>query len=385
MNFLVLGAKLQGIEAIYLGKKAGYYVTVIDCRDDAPGADLADEFIKADIMEWDQVAEYFIKADVIIPVIEDTLVLHKIQTYGDKNGGKIGKKIIFDYKAYELSGSKEKSNELFEKTGIPMPKKYPDCKYPVIVKPDNLSGSANVHIAYCDKEVKKYKNIYSDQNLIIQEYLEGPSYSLEVLGDGEQFYFPLITQVIIDHEFDCKRIASPVNITQEKEKQMFDIAKTLADKIKINGIFDIEVIDSGKTLKVLEIDARMPSQTPISVYKSTGINMIKMLADMKQGKKISCEPAKKIQACLYQQIYVHSKKIEVLGEHIMSQSHSLEIIENFYGADEVITDYKKGCQKWRAIVIIVRDSREAAKAAFINFIDQIKINLELTDWEYIEG
>lgn len=367
INILVLGAKLQGTEVIYLAKKAGYHVTVVDKKSTALGIDLADEYVKADILDESKVIGCIKRADVVIPAIEDTQVLDQVIKYGEKTGTKV----LFDKESYRISSSKSLSNKLFEELELPMPKQYPACEYPVIMKPDHLSGSSNVKKAYSAKEAEAYLKKHGKEKVVIQEYLEGPSYSLEVIGNGTEFYFPQITEVIVDDNYDCKRIIAPAVISEDVSEQMMTIGRKLSDKLKIKGIFDIEVILHKGKLKLLEIDARFPSQTPISVYHSTGINMVELMVNQAFGKFSGKHEAIGMRSCIYQQILVSDGKIEVLGEHIMGSCRHLKQIMNFYGADEVMTDYYPGAKTWKAIVIITRDSQKEAMEAFEEFTRNI--------------
>lgn len=381
VHLLVLGAKLQGVEAIYLGKKAGYFVTAVDRRAEAPGADMADVFLQADIFDEEQMLMLFEKVDAVLPVIEDCAVLEQVREYGRKTG----KKVIFDWAAYEISSSKELSNNLFKESGLPIPGTYPHCQYPVILKPDGQSGSSHVEKAYNRDAVEAYLVCHSGEKTVIQEYLEGPSYSLEVVGDGEHFFYPQITEVIVDQEYDCKRIKAPASLTRAEQNQMQKIAEVLADRLKIRGIFDIEVISSQGQLKLLEIDARLPSQTPISVYHSSGINMVELLVDLILGKKKSMILPDRRKTCLYQQVQIQDGKILILGEHIMGECSHLQIKEKFFGADEVITDYRPGCASWKAIVIVTGNSEEEAWGKFQEFIKDIQAQAAFSGWEYVEG
>lgn len=372
MRMLVLGAKLQGTEVIYLAKEAGYHVTVIDKDKDAPAVDLADRYIKADILrDSDIVKECYKKADVVFPVIEDEKVLKRAVEYGAQTDTKV----IFDLEAYKISSSKLLSNKLFEELNLPLPGKYPDCQYPVILKPDGMSGSTNVKKAYSKEEVEAYFEEYGRENVVVQEYLDGPSYSLEVIGDGEKFYFPQITEVCVDASYDCNRIAAPAVISDDIHRQMMDIGQKLAKKLKIKGIFDIEVIDDNGTLKLLEIDARFPSQTPVSVYNSTGINMVKMLAELTLFGETNMKPFKKVKHCLYQQIAVRDGSVEMLGEHIIGDTSHLKRFKDFMGADEVMAecDIKESPANWKAIVIITRKTEQEAVKAFNKFVDNIRL------------
>src|SRR5665647_709377 len=57
-------------------------------------------------------------------------------------------------------------------------------------------------------------------------------------------------------------------------------ALRLAAGLGLNGLMDVEVMVRGAEPKVLEIDARLPSQTPTAVYWSSGLNSVELLHDM---------------------------------------------------------------------------------------------------------
>lgn len=381
LRLLVVGAKLQGVEAMYLARKAGFYVMVADRNADAPGILLADEAVITDVYDENTMLPLFQKIDAVLPAVEDIHVLLKLEEYG----GKTGKPVIFDRSAYSISCSKQNSNRLFVENRLPVPAVYPDCGYPVILKPDGLSGSQFVRKAFNPSEVEAYLTMHELEGTVIQEYLEGPSYSLEVIGDGENYFFPQITEVICDQNYDCKRIIAPAALSPSEEQQMLAIGESLARSLHIKGIFDIEVISHHGQLKLLEIDARLPSQTPVSVYHSTGINMVEMLVHIALGQveKVRVLPTR--QVCFYQQIQVSSGQISVLGEHIMSACRNLRIREGFFGSTDAITDYSEGSSDWKAIIITTGADRHQAQERFHDFIACVKQELGLADWDFIEG
>jgi pyrrolysine biosynthesis protein PylC len=300
-------------------------------------------------------------------------------------GLKTGTVVLFDMNAYRVSSSKKKSNALFIQNHLPVPAVYPACGYPVILKPDGQSGSAHVKKAYAPEEVKDYLKLHPHDKTVIQEYMEGASYSLEVIGDGKRFYFPQITEVITDKAYDCKRIVAPGALRDEEKRQMLDLGKKLAEQLKIKGIFDIEVISHNGRLKLLEIDARFPSQTPISVYHSTGMNMVEMMVNLALGDagKVRVLPAK--QVCLYQQIQVRGGKISVQGEHMIGSCKGLKIHADFFGSTEAITDYEAGSRDWKAIVIVTGDDERHAYQNFLGFIETLRLETGLENWELVEG
>lgn len=371
MNVLVIGCKLQGTEVIYLAKEAGWHVTAVDHNHDACGACLADTFICCDVNEQDKMLLIFKESDIVIPAIEDENVCSRILQYGEMTDTPV----LFDKDAYFISSSKERSNELFEKLGLPLPGKYPECGFPVIVKPDNRSGSEMVECVDNEEQLREYMKKYegSDQP-VIQEYLSGRSFSLEVLRINGKSVYPLVTEVIMDDKYDCKRIVAPAVISDDELNQMYDIAGKLDKALNIEGIFDIEVISDNGKLKLLEIDARVPSQTPISVYHASGFNMIKWLVEQKLFGKTDTAIAKK-QVCMYQQISVTPECIRVYGEHIMSERSNLARIKGFFGADEAITDYKDSSKSFCAIVIVCGKTYSEAESRFKKVLDNISSHI----------
>lgn len=321
----------------------------------------------------------FEEVDVVIPAIENKNILERLLEYGEITKTKV----IFDNNSYNISSSKQLSNKLFENLGLPLPAKYPDCKYPIIIKPDHLSGSRNVFKAFSKAEADKILAAMNGE-IVIQEYLEGQSFSLEVLGDGNSFFYPQITEVVVDDNYDCKRIIAPAKISRELKEQLYMLAYIIAEHLKIKGIFDIEVINHNGVLKLLEIDARFPSQTPISIYQSSGINMVDILVELSLGTFNGIKRTKN-KVCYYQQIVVDDSGIKVMGEHVMESCINLKIVDGFFGADEGITDYEEGGNNFKAIVIVTADTHENAYNKFLMCIDNIKSEMKNRNLVFMEG
>lgn len=377
IKILIVGGKLQGTEAAYLSKKAGYFSILVDKKKEIPASALVDRFAQVNVFTEEKMLELFDEVDIVLPAIEDDAVLHKLVEYGDITQTPV----IFDERNYQISSSKQLSNDIFEKLGLPLPGKYPNTQYPIVIKPDDLSGSSHVHKAVDAEEADK---IIASMNgkIVIQEFLEGRSFSLEVIGDGENFFFPQITEVVIDEGYDCKRVIAPAEISTSIEEQFLKIAKELASSLKIKGIFDIEVINHHGILKLIEIDARFPSQTPIAVYKSCGINLVECLVELALGRFNELKQTSN-KVCYYQQIEVNESRILVIGEHTIASCIGLKLIQGFFGADEAITDYEEGKTHWKAIVMTTADTYQNAYNQFVSFINNIQLLNE--HLKYIEG
>ena len=283
MIVAVVGGNLQGVEATYLARKAGWEVVLIDKNSNAPASGLCDDFIQGDVTDTGSHWDILQQADIIIPALENLSALKTLQ----QKALKTGTPLALDSHAYSITSSKLQSNQLFSRLDIATPKPYPECKFPVIVKPDTSSGSHGIHIF---EDISVLNNfILQTENLnswVIQEFVSGPSYSLEVIGSPGNYHTLTVTDLFMDAQFDCKRVTVPTAISSVFVKQFEKISLLIAERLELTGIMDVEVIEHEGSLKVLEIDARLPSQTPAAVFWSTGINMVALLGKLYLKGKI---------------------------------------------------------------------------------------------------
>ena len=351
MKIGIIGGRLQGTEACYLARACGMESILIDMDPEAPAGGLADRFVPADLVNEDKSAvEAFMECDIILPANENDELLAKTCELAER----FGIPLAFDPEAYEITKSKLKSDRLFHENGIPCPKYFPEGKAPYVAKPSDGSGSTGVVRLESYEDAEKYlKN--AEPGCIIQEYLEGPSYSIEVIGRPGNYRTYTVTEVHVDQAYDCNMITSPVKLPYDKPERFSDIALRLAELVRLHGIMDVEVIDDGEDLKVLEIDARIPSQTPIAVLKSSGMNQLKELCDITlfgefRDENTAGKGREKI-FCAYENYKRENGLITSEGEHIMRNAGPLTYRDDFMGSMETMTDYAGPGSDFRGIFI----------------------------------
>lgn len=377
MRVVVVGGKLQGVEAAYLARQAGWEVVLVDRDGFAPATGLCDEFCQMAITDnVDKLARLVKTADLIIPAIEDLTVLNCLS----RIAGRQNVPLAFDPSSYNISSSKKKSDLLFSSQGINAPKYWPKCNFPVIIKPSDSSGSQGVEKIFSFNHLSDFfREQEGDMaNWIIQEFMEGPSYSLEIMGFQGEFITLQTTDLEMDRHYDCKRVWAPTELEPALEHQFRAIAHKIAKAINLTGIMDVEVIKHQGILKVLEIDARLPSQTPTVVYRSTGINMVKMLYDIYVRGQLPENPDNfPGKAVVYEHIRVTREGLETLGEHIMTTGGPLRYYNNLFGADEIITNYEDGRSSWVATLIITGRDRQEVWTKRCAVIQNIASHLDL--------
>jgi pyrrolysine biosynthesis protein PylC len=292
--------------------------------------------------------------------------------------------LLFDLPAYRVTASKLASRRLFAELGVPQPRGWPACGFPAVVKPSSASGSEGVAVVHDDDELARARRELerSGYEVVVEEYVAGPSLSLEVLAWGGKAIPLQATGLEFDASYDCKRVVAPVAEARAGEAApagpggacdweravapgvlgALDAAGVrIAEGLGLNGLMDVEVMVSGSGPQLLEIDARLPSQTPTAVYWSSGLNMVELLARTVAHGAPPVVDRTATSACVYQHVRAGRGILEVVGEHVMGAAGPLRLVPGFFGADEALTDYAPGREEWAATLIVVGEGAREAR------------------------
>ena len=297
------------------------------------------------------------QVDLILPATENQEALDSLVAMAETHRFVLA----FDPSAYAISSSKRRSDQLMAEKCIPAPCYYPDCDPPYVVKPSGASGSEGVRIIESTEEMETFLIGKDRSSWVAQEFLEGPSYSIEIIGRPGEYQVYEITEIHMDETYDCKRVTAPCNLPNTMADQMETLAIRLADSVSLHGIMDVEVIEHKGQLKVLEIDARIPSQTPTAVYYTSGRNEIKDLVALFLGVWPPEEEKKRkpTRHSSFLHLMVGNGEIRCMGEHIMGGGGTLHLLPGFCEADEALTDYVPGSGTWRGTFIHSADDRDS--------------------------
>jgi len=368
MKIAIVGGALQGTEAVYLSKKAGYETFVIDRRNEAPALSLADGYEVFDpSLDKKRAMRIFNDCDAVLPANENLTLLHSLNDMMRSSNVPF----LFDMDSYTLSSSKSASNRMMEAAGIPLPGKWPECGFPAIVKPSGQSGSVGVRVAYNDDDVKAGIDdiIKMSDHPVIQEFVSGKSVSIEAVGNGSEYRSFVTTEVMLSGNYDCKRVrCAPGILNDEREKEFRRIAEAAASYIHLRALMDVEAIDTKNGLRVLEIDARIPSQTPAAVLAATGVNILEELVNSRKGK---FGGSIKNGASSYEHFLIKDKKLITCGEKEFAHVVHPEISKGLFGSDEMISDYRPGVKEWRGTMINGAASEKALERKRSACIDRI--------------
>jgi len=384
MKLLVLGGQLQGTEITYLAKAAGWEVTVVDKTAAVLASRLCDRFLQADLFTLE--AGFFRGYDLVFPALEDLSAL----LYAQKLAALAGTPMAFDEAAYRLSRSKIQTNRFLRDLGIKIPglltdffeeqgpfaatgsapqspcaPQSPSAPLGYIIKPDCKSGSKGLQRFLELSQARAYLRSHSGEGLFGQVFLDGPIYSIEVICDYQRVTPYMVTEVVIGSDYDCHRIVAPAAVTPACQAAIKAIAMRIGQAMQLRGIFDIEFVWHGSEPYVLEIDARMPSQTPIAIYHASGVNFVVETARcfISQATTAAPPPSAERHAILQHVKTITAEKahVQLIGEGQLCQSAPLTAKVGYFGADIALVGKDRRCDSGYATLIAVGSSYDLTK------------------------
>ncbi len=357
------------MEAAFLGKKAGFETVVVDRKETAPALSICDEpHVLNPLDDPAEAKGIFESCDAVIPACEELDLLEAL----DSSLSGTSVPFLFDLKSYGVSCSKRRSNDVMASVGVPLPQPWPECGFPVIVKPSSQSGSIGVSVAFNQQEIDK--GLETVRRLgdepVIQEFVHGRSMSVEVIGNGETARSFVTTEVVLDHNYDCKMVRCFPDLLSPEEDELFGrIGRDVAEAIGLNALMDVEAIDTPKGLRVLEIDARIPSQTPAAIWTGAGINLLEELVASRTGKETGRRNSGR--SGIYWHLYQQDGVLRTSGEKEFGHVRNPRMERGLFGSDDSITDYEPGKRDWHGTFMVSGDTPAEAEARRDSVINKI--------------
>lgn len=349
------------MEIAILAKTAGIYTVLIDKDKITPASGLCEENYVFDVREKEPALLAILKnVDIVIPAVEQKSVLEAIEDMCRE----IGLKVAFDFTAYDVTSSRVRADFLIKEEKFPHLTYYPDAEPPFVLKPAVGNRRRSIKRVDTIEELEFLMSRKdSPESWIAQEYTEGPVFSVEVVGRPGNYNAFEITRLHINSDFDCGLVDCPVTLEADEKESLMNNAILLAEKLQLTGMMSVEAVSHEGELKIMEINAIFPTQTPMSIFYSTGINLLvellKVFADGKMGESIANTvdtKYEKIKNVVLEDFQFIGKNPTFKGEANLRKAGPLKIMVDFFGTDYAVTDYLDDDHEWQAILVNIADT-----------------------------
>jgi len=285
-RLLILGASIAQVPFIRTAKKMGCFVGIVDYNPSAPAIEFADEYYECSLNDVDGVlksAKEF-KADGITCGASDVGVLTAAYVCKDldlpalsiETANKVKDKGAM-IQAFHSCNVAHPSYQVVDSISETI-----QMDFPIITKPIDNSGSRGINVAHSESELEfALQNSFScskSGRVIVEEYLDGPEVSVEILVQDGEPYVLQVTDKITSGEPHFIEIGHsqpsqlpPLDIEAIK-KLAYNATKAVGI---INGCGHAEIKLTSKGPKMVEIAGRLGGDfiTTVLLPISTGVNI----------------------------------------------------------------------------------------------------------------
>lgn len=304
---LIIGASILQLPAIQKAKELGYYVGVADYNPEAIGIPYADEYFNVSTIDIDGVVEVAkrFKPNGIMTLATDMPM--RAVAAACRELGLPGISPDTALKATD----KAEMIKAFETHGVEHPWYYVvsdrsvfdlivrQASYPCIIKPTDNAGSRGVVLCHDKSELIKGYEYASHESrggtVIIEEYLQGPEFSVEVMVvDGVPHILQITDKITTGApHFVEMGHTQPTSQPQNVQEKIKDLACRAVKAVGINvGPAHVEMILTEQGPKMVELGARMGGDciTTHLVPLSTGVDMVAATIKLACGEEADIEP-----------------------------------------------------------------------------------------------
>ncbi len=305
---MIVGASVLQLPAILKAKEMGLHVAVVDYNPQAVGIPYADEYYNASTMEEDAVLK---AAEIYRPDGIMTLATDMPMRGVAKASDKLHLHSI-NYETAVKATDKYDMIKAFKAYGVPSPwyydiDSYEDLKslkgkvnFPCIMKPTDNAGSHGVaKVNSYEELLASYEYSHSCSRhgkVIVEEFLEGPEVSVEVMVvDGVVNILQITDKITTEApHFVEMGHTQPSQLSDDTQQQIREVATAACKSLGINkGPAHVEMRVTSRGPVMIELGARMGGDniTTHLVPLSTGIDMVKATIKVALGEKPDIVPS----------------------------------------------------------------------------------------------
>lgn len=163
--------------------------------------------------------------------------------------------------------------------------------YPVLVRPSYVIGGRGMQVVYNDDELITYINEaikFSDNIILIDQYIEGQEVELDAISDGVDILVPGINEHIERagvHSGDSISVYPAQNVDKKIVAKLVEYTKKIATRLQVKGLMNVQFIIKNDIPYIIEVNPRASRTVPI-MSKVTNIPMVDIAVNAILGKSI---------------------------------------------------------------------------------------------------
>lgn len=260
------------------------------------------------------------------------------------------------------------------------------CKsfYPIIIKPPISNGSKDVlfveNVEKFEKALNHLHQKYPNSPLLIEEFLLGPQYLLEILvyNNDIKVVGVIEQEVLYNGRFIVIGYKFPAMISMDEYKDLYECVSSIVEQTGLStGSCHLEMKFVHGEWKMIEINPRMSGGVMNQIIEEgTGINLVKEILKVNLGEEPTLiETEKKHVYARYLTIGSSGRLLKVTGKELALTHEGVKYVYIKPLLGRILTNpYSMGNRY--ACVVASSDSEERAKEIALAAAREIKFYLE---------
>jgi len=219
---------------------------------------------------------------LVVPTIDtDLLLLSEKKSYIEsKTKSRV---LISSEEVVKICRDKTKTQKFLEDNNFKVPRMYTseelkgDIEFPLFIKPKSGSSSINAFKVNNKKELSIYMDIIQDP--IVQEFIEGEEYTVDVFLDFEGNVITIVPRLRIatrGGEISKGKII--------KDREIINDIKRLMKVLKPIGHITVQLMKTQRGIEYIEINPRFGGGAPMSIQ--SGADSCENLYRLMMGEKL---------------------------------------------------------------------------------------------------
>ncbi len=297
-KLIIIGANNFQLPLILKAKEMGLETHVFAWEEGAVGKEFADFFYPISIIDKEAILQKSkeINPDGVISIASDLAAITVNYIANELN--LIGNSL----RSTEISTNKYLMRQVLTEKGLPCPKfklvnnesiQVQDLSFPLIVKPTDRSGSRGVtkvdDVKFLESSINRAIGESFNKNAIVEEFVEGKEYSVEMISWKGIHHFLQITEKETTGApyFVEKAQHQPAQLPESLKMKIISIINDslIALDIKYGASHSEIIITKDSKIYITEIGARMGGDYIGSdlVELSTGFDFVKAVIQVSLG------------------------------------------------------------------------------------------------------
>jgi len=208
--------------------------------------------------------------------------------------------------AIDLAEDRDRFRHMMDTLGIPMPQSgmatnvdqaievAAGIGYPLMVRPSYVLGGRGMEVVHDEamliEYVKAAVGVTPERPILIDKFLENAvEAEADAVSDGTDTFVPAVMEHIEQagvHSGDSACVIPPVSIPQKHIDTICDYTRTIARKLNVVGLMNMQYAIAGDMVYVLEANPRASRTVPL-VSKVCNVQMARVATELMLGKKLA--------------------------------------------------------------------------------------------------